>query len=102
MAVSDIIQTFIALSTLIGIFFALKRFKTDNQESNQKMVEHAIMMAVDDTKQKAEVDKRLSLLEQKVERNDTETQKEIREIKQIASEIFDRLNTHINEHISSN
>ncbi len=88
MSESNWIQMGLLLATVIGLYFMLRR---DNRRSNQEIV----IAALQDFKEKSAMEKRLSLLEQKVDLNDSAINCEIKELKVMITELFNRINKHL-------
>lgn len=81
------------IGTAIGLFITVIALKRDNRKSNEEVFKEKLDTKLKELDSIAKLDKRLSLVEQKVELFDAETKSDINEIKQMIGELFNRVNT---------
>lgn len=96
--IGNIISAGVAIiSYLVGGYFFLRKIAKEQKKQTEEFVEKGIRAAVEDVKEKAMLEKRLSLLEQKIKIYDGEMKGEIREIKEMIEKLYGKLYDHINE-----
>lgn len=86
MQVGDYIQFGMLILTILGFVVTIVSLKKDNRKSNQETIEKTISQAISEVSKRAQLEMRVSLLEQKVHMNDSATQRQLDEIKQMLAE----------------
>jgi len=103
MNIDQWIQFGILLSGFLVLYFMLRK---DNRKSNEESFEKILENTITDLKEKADIERRVSLLEQRVNTIDStidktlcdmksDLQRELDEIKKDLNKLFDRINNHI-------
>lgn len=83
MDISNWINIGILVLTLIGLYIAVATLKRDNRISNEETIDRTLKSALSDQATFFNLERRVSLLEQKVDLTDQQTIKEIQELKKI-------------------
>lgn len=86
MQVGDYIQFGMLVVTMLGFVITIVSLKKDNRKSNQETIEKTISKAISEVSERAKLETKVSLLEQKVHMNDSATQRQLDEIKQMLAE----------------
>lgn len=86
--------------TVGGFVVAVKSLKSDNRKSNEELLERTLKSKLDEAAEKAALEKRVSLLENDVNKNDLTMRRAIDEIKTMIGEVFERINKHFEQHHS--
>lgn len=93
----DLIQIGIMVLTFGGFVVTIISLKKDNRKSNEETIEKTIKAAISEVTERAKIEKRISLLEQKVNMTDDATKKELDEIKNMLKDIIMKFEKHANE-----
>lgn len=83
------------LVTAIGVVISFKKFKSFIREENKQSIQNAVNEAVKEEKEKQDILRRIALIEQRQSLNDHEVKKELRELNQNITKLFDKHNEHI-------
>ena len=94
---TDWIQLGILVVAIVAFYFTNK---WSSKKAMSDMVLNAVAKATQDVKQKALLEERIALLEQKQDINDEVTAKELKAIKEMLNKIFNKLDEHIEKYHS--
>lgn len=83
---------------ILGFIVTIIVLKKDNRKSNEETIENIINKTITDVKERMIIEKRVELLEQKVQFLDGETKKELGELKEMIRSWDKKLDKHLDPH----
>lgn len=84
--------------TIIGFIVTILALRRDNRKSNQETIEKIIEKTISDVKERKDIEKRVALLEQKIQLQDEGLKNELQELKEMISRWETKFYTHIQSH----
>lgn len=86
------------LLTIAGFVVTFLALRRDNRKSNEETVEKIIEKTISDVKERKDIEKRVALLEQKIQFQDDGLRKELKELKDMISKWVTKFDKHIETH----
>lgn len=93
--IANVVMVIITLGGFIITIIALRK---DNRKSNAETIEKIIEKTISDVEERKDFERRLALLEQKVQFQDDGTRKELKELKDIITKWASKFDKHIETH----
>lgn len=86
------------LISILGFAVTIYVLRKDNRKSNVETVEKIIVKTISDVEEKNDIEKRVALLEQKIQFQDYGLRNELKELKETINKWASKIDKHIETH----